>query len=142
MARIKLDGAADTYWSCVNDRAETVHQIAAMLQEHNGRHFVVRAMCGHIANHSAEIVDLNRRHLRGYDAAHDDNISVMCDRISTLLRDEALIRSLPEAHVAIMRSGVSAIRSALFARQGQHARHQDAARFEPQAQAQRMERAA
>ena len=141
MATIKLDGASDTYWSCVNDRAETIHNIAAMLAEQNGRHYVVRAMCGHIANHSAEIVDLNRRHLRGYDAAHDDNIGVMCDRIGNLLRDESLVRSLPEAHVAIMRAGVSAIRSALFTRQGQARRETQAARFEP-AQPQRMERAA
>ena len=130
MATIKLDGAADTYWSCVNDRAETIHQIAAMLSEQNGRHYVVRATCGHIANHAQGIIDLNKRHLRGYDQAHDDNIGVMCDRIGTLLRDEALVRALPEAHVAIMRAGVSAIRAALFSRQVQARPHQDAARFE------------
>jgi len=140
MARIKLDGATDTYWSTVNDRAETIHNIAAMLQEQNGRHYVVRQMCGHIANHSAEIIDLNKRHLRGYDPAHDDNIGVMCDRIGLLLRDEALVRSLPDAHVQIMRLGVSAIRSTLFTRQGAQVREVQAARFEPQQQ--RMERVA
>ena len=130
MATIKIDGAADTYWSTVSDRAETIHQIAAMLQEQNGRHYVVRAMCGHIANHAQAIIDINRQHLRGYDTAHDDNIGVMCDRIGNLLRDEALVRALPEAHVAIMRAGVSVIRSALFSRQVQVRPHQDAARFE------------
>lgn len=68
--------------------------------------------------------------LRGYDAAADDNISVMCDRIGLLLRDEALVRGLPDAHIAIMRAGVSAIRSALFARQGQAQRETNAARFD------------
>ena len=126
---IKINGASDTYWSCVNDRAETIHHIAAMLADENGRHYVVRAMCGHIANHAQAIAEFNRGHLRGYDPAHDDNIGVMCDRIGTILRDEALVRSLPAAHVAIMRAGVSAIRSALFARQGQQRRETDAARF-------------
>lgn len=128
---IRLNGASDTCWSTVQERAETIHTIAAALSEERGRHFVVRSMCGHIANHSAAVIDLNRQHLRGYDVAHDDNIGVMCDRIGLLLRDEALVRALPEAHVAIMRAGVSAIRSALFARQGHQAREQDAARFEP-----------
>jgi len=137
---IKINGASDTYWATVNDRADTIHNIAAMLRDQNGRHFIVREMCKHIANHSAEILHLNERHLRGYDPAHDDNIGVMCDRIGLLLRDEALVRSLPEAHVAIMRAGVSAIRGALFARQGQQVRETDAARFVPQQQ--RMERAA
>jgi hypothetical protein len=111
-----------------------------MMEEQNGRHFVVREMCKHIANHAQAIIDFNEQHLRGYDPAHDDNIGVMCDRIGTILRDEALVRSLPAAHVAIMRAGVSAIRSALFARQGQQRRETDAARFVPQPQ--RMERAA
>lgn len=130
MATIKLDGAADTYWSCVNDRAETIHHIAASIAEQNGRHYVVRAMCGHIANHAQAIIDLNKRHLRGYEPAHDDNIGVMCDRIGNLLRDDALVRALPEAYVAIMRAGVAGIRGALFARQVQQRPHQDAARFE------------
>jgi hypothetical protein len=127
---IRLNGASDTYWSTVNDRAETIHQLAAMMQEQNGRHYVVRSMCGHIANHAQAVVEFNRAHLRGHDPAADDNISVMCDRIGLLLRDEALVRALPEAHVAIMRAGVSAIRSALFARQGQAQRDTDAARFD------------
>jgi hypothetical protein len=128
---IRLNGASDTCWASVNDRAETIHTIAASLVEQNGRHYVVRQMCGHIANHAQAIIDLNRQHLRGYDPAHDDNIGVMCDRIGLLLRDEALVRALPDAYVAIMRAGVSAIRSALFARQGQERRETDAARFEP-----------
>lgn len=127
---IKLNGGSDVHFGIVHDRAETIHNIAAMLSEERGRHYVVRQMCGHIANHSAAVMELNRHHLRGYDPAHDDNIGVMCDRIGSILRDEALVRALPPSHVAIMRAGVSAIRGALFARQAQENRNSDAARFE------------
>ena len=129
---IKLNGASDTYWSIVNDRAETIYHLAAMMAEQNARHYAVRQLCSHVANHAQAIVDLNQSHLRGYNGAADDNIGVMCDRIGLILRDEALVRGIPEAHITIMRAGVSAIRSALFARQGQQRRETEAARFEPQ----------
>lgn len=126
----RINGGSDVHWNVVNDRAETIYNIAASLQSQTGRHYMVRQMCEHVANHSQAIVALNLKQLPGYKYEHDDNISVMCDRIGTILRDEALVRGIPDAHLAIMRAGVSAIRGALFARQGQQMREAEAARFE------------
>ncbi len=134
MAVTKLSSASDTYWGIVDERAKMVQALATVLKTETARHIMIRNTCGHIANHAATVRKLNRDLLRGYDSATDDSISALCDRIGSLLYDEALVRGIPPAHLAIMRAGVAAIRGALFARQAQATRDGEAARFEQRQQ--------
>jgi hypothetical protein len=122
--------ATDTYWGIVDERARVIQVLATALKREEARHIMIRNACGHVANHAATVRKLNRDQGRQYDPSTDDSISALCDRIGLLLRDESLVRGIPDAHLAIMRAGVSAIRGALFARQAHAWREQQAQRFE------------